>query len=104
MGKEAPVPSEQKDQRAPELVWMLGKREKSLALARITNPGLNSLLVSYWQHLHHCKMINIQKNGFHTKVMRTIRDTAVMFCTSQQIWELTSTRSNYRFCERQELT
>jgi hypothetical protein len=35
MGKEAPVPSEQKDQWALELVRMLRKREKSLALARI---------------------------------------------------------------------
>jgi hypothetical protein len=49
-------------------------------------------------------MTNIEKNGFHTKVMRTIRDAAVMFCTSQQIQELMTTSSNYRFSERQELT
>jgi len=59
---------------------------------------------SLWQQLHQCKMINIEKNGFHTKVMRTIRDAAVMFCTSQQIRELMTTRSNYWCCERQELT
>jgi hypothetical protein len=48
VGKEAPVPSEHKDQWVPELVWMLGKREKSLALARISNPGSNSLLMSHY--------------------------------------------------------
>jgi len=44
LGKEAPVLSEQKDQWATELVCRLGNREKSLALARISNPGFNSLL------------------------------------------------------------
>jgi hypothetical protein len=48
VGKVAPVPSEKKDQWAPELVWMLGKREKSLALATISNPGSNSLLMSHY--------------------------------------------------------
>jgi hypothetical protein len=52
---------------------------------------------SLWWQLHQCKMMNIEKNVFHTKVKRTMRDTAVMFYTSQQIRELTKTGSNYRF-------
>jgi hypothetical protein len=48
VGKEALVPSKQKDQWAPELVWMLGKREKSLAPARILNHESNSLLTSHY--------------------------------------------------------
>jgi hypothetical protein len=48
LGKEATVPSEQKDQWALELVWMVGKREKSLALARVSNPGSNNLLMSHY--------------------------------------------------------